>query len=402
MLGVLALTAPIVAPAAQAQDADLPGTITEFRAPGFRFPIGIVTGPDGAIWFTDYGNNFVGRMTTAGQLTNAFASPDKHPNYITVGVDGNLWFTEDSAENGGNAVVRMTPRGVATAFPLPTADASAQGIVSGPDGKVWFAEGNAHKIASIDPTAPNPGATIVEYPLSGGAAPFGVTVGPDGLVWFTEQIVNRVAHLDPHAADVQASIVELPLPTGETFPGAITSGPGGRLWILVGEEPDSRIDFVTTGGTFGGFKLPAGSNPTGIAPGPDNALWFTMNQDSPKPAAIGRLTTGGELTKTALGDDVAFAIGITPGPDRTLWFTESIQARTPTPPNPTQPIVNIGRISDITGLTEPPPTTAPPTTAPPTTAPPTTAPPTTQPPPTHPPGAAVPAQAIVGTPLFTG
>ena len=54
MLGVLALTGSTVAPAAQAQDASLPGTITEFPTgkPGTAF--GIVTGPDGAIWFTNY------------------------------------------------------------------------------------------------------------------------------------------------------------------------------------------------------------------------------------------------------------------------------------------------------------------------------------------------------------
>jgi virginiamycin B lyase len=292
----------------------------------------------------------------------------------------------------------MTPEGVATSFPLPTPAASAQAIVSGPDGKLWFTEWLVARIASIDPTAPDPGTTIVEYPLEAESRPYGVTVGPDGLIWFTEQVGNRVGHLDPHAADVKASIVELDLPSRESNPSIITSGPNGRLWFTV--QDSGRIDFVTTDGRFGGFDLPVGYEPYGIAPGPDGALWFTSALALPpvppgepqppgKDPVIGRMTTNGALTATSL-PHAKFVSVITPGPGGTLWFTQ-------------QESDGINRISDITGLTEPPPTTAPPTTQPPpTTAPPTTQPPTTQPPPGGAVPGASPAPAIVGTPRFTG
>jgi virginiamycin B lyase len=55
---------------------------------------------------------------------------------ITAGPDGNLWFTE----YGGNKIGRITTAGVITEFPIPTDDSEPWGITSGPDGNLWFTE----------------------------------------------------------------------------------------------------------------------------------------------------------------------------------------------------------------------------------------------------------------------
>ena len=39
------------------------------EAVGMSVPMAITHGPDGALWFTDEGNNSVGRITTAGVVT---------------------------------------------------------------------------------------------------------------------------------------------------------------------------------------------------------------------------------------------------------------------------------------------------------------------------------------------
>ena len=68
--------------------------------------------------------------------------------------------------------------------------------------------------------------------------------------------------------------------------------------------------------------LPAGSNPRGIAAGPDGNLWFTMLVAN----RIGKITTAGAImtfpTLPTRGSSSAGPTDIVTGPDGNLWFTE--------------------------------------------------------------------------------
>jgi hypothetical protein len=78
--------------------------ITEFPIPtGSSLPQGITAGPDGALWFTERAGNKIGRITTAGVVTNEFTVPtaNSSPFGITAGPDGALWFTEYDANKIG-------------------------------------------------------------------------------------------------------------------------------------------------------------------------------------------------------------------------------------------------------------------------------------------------------------
>ncbi len=44
--------------------------MTNYTGTGIGEPAGITAGPDGALWFTNEGDNSIGRITTAGQVTN--------------------------------------------------------------------------------------------------------------------------------------------------------------------------------------------------------------------------------------------------------------------------------------------------------------------------------------------
>jgi len=68
-------------------------TVTEFPVvTAASGPQGIAVGADGNLWFTEFGSNQVGRITTAGVVTEFPAG--NLPFYIAAGPDGNLWFTE--------------------------------------------------------------------------------------------------------------------------------------------------------------------------------------------------------------------------------------------------------------------------------------------------------------------
>ncbi len=86
------------------------GKITEFSIPTANSaPNGITQGPDGALWFTEGLSNKIGRITTAGTITE-FSIPKRDhnkfpsPTGITQGPDGALWFTE----HNGNRIGRIT------------------------------------------------------------------------------------------------------------------------------------------------------------------------------------------------------------------------------------------------------------------------------------------------------
>jgi streptogramin lyase len=120
----------------------------------------------------------------------------------------------------------------------------------------------------------------------------------------------------PIGADAQ-TVSEFPVPTLQSFPSGIAAGPDGALWFT--EQVTSKIGRITTDGTVTEFTLPTGSvAPYGITAGPDNALWFADHQAN----KIGRITTAGVVTDFLVPTGSSSPFIVTPGPDGALWFTE--------------------------------------------------------------------------------
>ena len=68
------------------------------------------------LWFTNAANNSIGRISTAGVVTNFTDPTISQPASITLGPDGALWFTNA----GNNSIGRITTSGVVTNFTDPT------------------------------------------------------------------------------------------------------------------------------------------------------------------------------------------------------------------------------------------------------------------------------------------
>jgi virginiamycin B lyase len=107
-------------------------SITEYPTGGGLY---IVSGPDGALWFTtdNNANPKISRITTAGMVTEYSVS--SAPSGITVGPDGALWFTENGF---APKIGRITTAGSITEYTVPTL--SLFTITLGPDGNLWFTE----------------------------------------------------------------------------------------------------------------------------------------------------------------------------------------------------------------------------------------------------------------------
>jgi virginiamycin B lyase len=286
-------------------------TIQEYPIPGgvLSAPVGITTGPDGAVWFAAGAN--IGQLTTSGALTE-YPTPIAltFPQGIAAGADGALWFT-----NGISGIGRVTTTGSFTAFMVPTSTARTAGITAGPDGALWFTEPGAGKIGRITTSG-----AVTEFPtLISGSAPLSIAAGPDGALWFTDHGTGAIGKVT-----ISGAITEFPL-TAAGSRYDIKAGPDGALWFT---GPLQAIGRITTAGQINQLSLPSSTNaPGGIAAGPDGVLWFTDIGTN----SIGRITTGGVVTETPIPTSNSLAANftaaitnqITAGPDGALWFAES-------------------------------------------------------------------------------
>jgi len=144
-------------------------------------PRGIVSGPDGAMWFTESAG--IGRITTFGVLTE-FPLPQGNgsgsPYQIAVGPDGNLWFIEYIVGSPGR-IGRLTPTGRLTEFATP-GQYGLQWIARGPDKALWFTGSGSNTIGRISLDGVVTSFTVPTFR----SQPVGITTGPDGNIWFTE------------------------------------------------------------------------------------------------------------------------------------------------------------------------------------------------------------------------
>jgi streptogramin lyase len=283
-----------------------PCQVSNYNDPTIDDPTGITAGPatthgDQALWFTNTGNNSIGEVeinttTWTVAVLNFTYSPSGDPGIdepkgITAGPDGNLWFTNF----GNNSIGRITPSGAVTIFPGTitngVADIDApEGITAGPDGALWFTNSENDTIGRITTsgTVTSPPYTGNNNPEPWGIdEPSGITAGPEGsggqALWFT----NQAGGQDSTGA---GSIMEM-----------TTSGA-----VLINSSGPSNGSVV---------------NPTGIAVGPDGALWFT-NTGNGSGNSIGRITTS-DTVYTYSSTSIDDPEGITAGPDGALWFTNN-------------------------------------------------------------------------------
>jgi streptogramin lyase len=100
-----------------------------------------------------------------------------------------------------------------------------------------------------------------------------------------------------------------------TQPHGITPGPDGALWFTnVFNRENTSIERITSAGVVTNFTG-TGLDPWDITAGPDGALWFTNY-----PSSIGRITTAGVVTYYTVSG-IGGPTAITVGPDGALWFT---------------------------------------------------------------------------------
>ena len=166
-------------------------TVTAFPLPHrYSGPRAITRGTDGAMWFTEYFGNRIGRISSVGKITEyplkarayGEALPVTPVGEIAAGAHGYLWF------GTFGAIGRLSPSsGKVTLFYRREV---SEPLVAGPDGSIWFVEND--KIGRIAPGGRF--SKMIRLPRGTGRVR-GLTVGADGSIWFTAERPSAVGRI---------------------------------------------------------------------------------------------------------------------------------------------------------------------------------------------------------------
>ena len=231
--------------------------------------MGITTGRDGALWITDFYNKQILQMTTSGRYTGY--ALDVAPLGIVAGPDKALWFTARGVGKESE-IGRVTTAGNIAQF---AASGGVYGITVGPDKALWYTEKTGNAIGRITTKG-----KITEFTkgISSGAYPFSIAAGPDGALWFTEYKGGRIGRI---TTDGKVTEYSRGITPGEK-PVGIAAGPDGVMWFTEsqgyysGSSGAAKIGSITMSGKVTEYSngLTATSYPTAIVQGPDHDMWF--------------------------------------------------------------------------------------------------------------------------------
>ena len=292
-----------------AQAASLGDTV-EYKIKTGSEPSVMVTGPDGNLWFTEYGRNKVAKITPTGTITEySVPTANANPSGIAVGSDGNIWYTEDAVSK----IARISLAGVSTEFPLGGGSfKGAEYVTSGPDGNLWVTEGDGGHVDRVTTAG-----VVTRFDLSATSLYMQGIASAHGLIWVAEGDSGKIATLTTAGVVTQHT---LPL-KGLASTGGLDGmgvGPDGNVWF--GLDDRDRIATVDSTFHFTYFTLPANTGAEQITTGPDGNLWFTES----RAGDLGRITTAGVHTSFPVPSTKTagfYPQGITSGPDCQVWYT---------------------------------------------------------------------------------
>lgn len=313
---------------------DAQGTITDYVLPfpsspfvQGSFATGLTLGPDGNLWFGVNVVTHVGttpattttalelaHITSAGAMTAVpLTPPPAGLSYqlgrgLTLGPDGNVWTSSqpdlgNGTPTGTNDVMRITPAGVVTLYPLPTPGVFPSDFIVGADGNLWFTEtdlatSQPGKIARITPSG-----QMTEFPVTAPQATLlPVLVRNGDNLWFITVTFTGTA----------------PCPTASS-----TTSYGGTCQLV-----QTHIGRISPDGTVSLFAVPTPSIVLGLFAGPDGNLYYVgqrppSQKGAPGNNRLGRVSPSGQIVEYQLRTDQDSAFAILAGSGDTLWLTEA-------------------------------------------------------------------------------
>jgi virginiamycin B lyase len=308
--GALVVAVPVLAVGfvAGPAGAGTVGKVSSFAGGGTDDPYGITAGPNGSLWFANFGNNSIGEVSTTGVVSN-FTDPSiDEPVGITAGPNGALWF----ANFGNNSIGEITTTGVVSNFTDSTISKPID-ITPGSDGALWFTNQGNNSIGRITTAG-----SVSNFTHAGIVSPYAITAGPNNSLWFTNQAPGGTSAIGEISVSGSVSIFTN---SSITNPYGITAD-GASLWFTNlpgGSGGSNAIEKMSSTGTVTHtYTDPTLSSPAAIAVGSDGDLWFVNNTNN----SIGRITTSGTISNYT-DPSIDMPIWIAAGSDGALWFSNN-------------------------------------------------------------------------------
>ncbi|MBN2899769.1 MAG: Ig-like domain-containing protein [Clostridia bacterium] len=186
IIALLFTMMPIISPVSYATTTETFSTIT--IASGMNFPIGVIQGPDGKLYVSEYIGNKIHKMDTDGSNKTTFDSGFNQPIGLVFDSAGNLLI----AEHAGRAVKKMSPEGVVT-----TVKSGFPGLLTGialdSSGRIYTVDYTTGAIYRMDPDGSHM-TTLGSVSTSGG---IGIAIDGADNVYVSDQRVSKVVKFTP-------------------------------------------------------------------------------------------------------------------------------------------------------------------------------------------------------------
>jgi virginiamycin B lyase len=285
----------------------------------------IVAGPDGALWFNEQNGFAVGRITTAGVVTEfpvpraSYSANGDGPTTI-VSSGGNLW----TLANVGSTIDMISTAGTVTQR-YANLNQSATNLAPDSAGGVWatsLAGAGGGSVSGglfrVDP----PAGAVRNYrnpEFTGQFQPVPIVAGPNGTAWFADGGTGITE------VNNAGKITRIPIKgSGSMLVTSIAFDRKGDLWFTeyvpgggfvastkgaIGEIPAGSQTATLT-------RLPGNETPGAMILGTDGGIWFTYSR------GIGRLATQTGALQLVKLSPVYHPASIAFGSDRNLWFVD--------------------------------------------------------------------------------
>jgi len=321
------------------------GQVTIFRAS--EAVNNLVAGSDGNIWFTEGGSASaspdqaltipeVGRLTPSGALSefpipSLFGYAWASPGPLIAGAGGVLFATSSQYSYAG-MVAKVTPSGEisGTLFGPSPSNINVDSMVAAPDGSTWLLQtgSGTSEVGRISPTG-----TVSEFPTNPWT-PDAIAVGPDGQIWVTgassQGNTGVLSRISPSGQITNFN------PNATGYGGASIAGRGGDLIA----SPDGNLWMDECGGI--GQVSPQGqvawllteSCPTGtsaLTVGPDGNIWAIVGNQiwrvNLHPDSFGRCSLRASAHQPQIARSGYLVVKVRCNQPSSLSFSDSLTTR---------------------------------------------------------------------------
>lgn len=218
------------------------------------------------IWAGGYGGTMIASTSAGAQKDYPIAG--SHIGVVLLGPDKSIWFTD----YGNDKIGRISAAGVVTEFALP-AGADPEGMAVGPDGNFWITDG-AHRKIIKESTS---GVALASYGrhLSANETPNAIVAAPDGNLYFTEDASNILTADKIGRITIEGKITEIGTLPPNAYPDSLAVGKDKNVYFSMSNlQAVGTIALATGKVTFQYLPLTRDSGSNVIINGPDNRLYL--------------------------------------------------------------------------------------------------------------------------------